>query len=98
MEAKVVRWGDDLAVRLTSPEVERLGISEGQTVEITAKASDGLVIDPATGRRWLGGLPVYTMAEMIAEARRLGPDAEPPSVDWGPDRGSEIIDEHTDPY
>ena len=24
---------------------------------------------------------------------RLGPDAEPPLLDWGPDRGSEIIDD-----
>ena len=26
MEAKVVRWGDDLAVRLTPAEAEELGI------------------------------------------------------------------------
>jgi antitoxin MazE len=33
------------------------------------------------------------LEEMVAEARRLGPSQEPETVDWGPDRGSEIIDD-----
>ena len=33
------------------------------------------------------------LQEMIAEAKRLGLENEPESVDWGPDRGSEIIDD-----
>jgi antitoxin MazE len=28
---------------------------------------------------------------MVAEAKRLGREMEPETVDWGPDRGSEII-------
>lgn len=95
MEAKVVRWGEDLAVRLTAAEAEELGIREGETVEVMRS--------PAAPRQWEGrrfvdGLPVYTMAEMIAEMQRLGPDCEPPTVEWGPDRGSEIIDDANDPY
>lgn len=78
MEAKVIRWGDDLAVRLSAEEAEQLGLSEGQTVEVKPKAGP---------RRRL------TADEMFAEMRRLGPDFEPPTVDWGPDRGSEIIDD-----
>ncbi|WP_132256796.1 AbrB/MazE/SpoVT family DNA-binding domain-containing protein [Methylobacterium segetis] len=89
MEAKVIRWGDDLAVRLTSEEADRLGVSEGQTVEIVAKPES----EPWSGRRFADGLPVYTLEEMVAEMRRLGPDFEPPTVDWGPDVGSEIIDD-----
>jgi antitoxin MazE len=96
MEAKVVRWGDDLVVRLDPVEAEELGIREGETVEIVSKPQ----AEPQqwAGRRYVDGLPVYTMAEMIAEMRRLGPEAEPPTVDWGPDRGSEIIDDANDPY
>ena len=96
MEAKVIRWGDDLAVRLSSAEAEELGICEGQTVEIVSKRP--AQPEPTAGRRFVDGLPVYTLEEMIAEARRLGPEAEPPTVDWGPDRGSEIIDDDNDPY
>ncbi|MCJ2115868.1 MazF family transcriptional regulator [Methylobacterium sp. J-001] len=98
MEAKVIRWGDDLAVRLSSMEAEELGILEGETVEIVSKGRPEVEPKQWTGRRYVDGLPVYTMAEMIAEARRLRPEAEPESVDWGPDRGSEIIDDANDPY
>jgi antitoxin MazE len=33
------------------------------------------------------------LEEMVAEMKRLAPDHEPETVDWGPDRGSEIIDD-----
>lgn len=100
MEAKLQREGSDFAVRLSADEVRSLGLSEGETVEIRPKivrGNDAIVADPHAGRRVVNGLPVYTMAEMIAEARRLGPDFEPPTVDWGPDVGSEIIDDDA-PY
>jgi antitoxin MazE len=93
MEAKVVRWGDDLVVRLTHSEAEELGVREGETVEIVSKRSE-----QPDWRRYVNGVPVYTLEEMVAEARRLGPNAEPPTVDWGPDRGSEVIDDEHDPY
>ncbi len=38
-------------------------------------------------------IPSITLEEMVAEAKRLGPAYEPETVDWGPDRGSEIIDD-----
>jgi antitoxin MazE len=96
MDAKVVRWGDSLAIRLTADEVEQLGLREGQVVDVRAKTVGpigGEAEPAATPRRFVNGLPVYTMAEMAAEMRRLGPDFEPPTVDWGPDVGSEIIDD-----
>lgn len=93
MEAKVIRWGDDLAVRLSSAEVEELGIREGETVEIVSKRPAAPEPQQWAGRRYVDGLPVYTLEEMVAEMRRLGPDFEPPTVDWGPDVGSEIIDD-----
>ncbi|MDH3028439.1 AbrB/MazE/SpoVT family DNA-binding domain-containing protein [Methylobacterium fujisawaense] len=93
MEAKVIRWGDDLAVRLSSAEAEELGIREGETVEIVSKRPVPPEPQQWTGRRYVNGLPVYTLEDMVAEMRRLGPDFEPPTVDWGPDVGSEIIDD-----
>lgn len=100
MEAKVVRWGEDLAVRLSADEVRTLGVHEGQIVEVIPKiASTAFSVDvsPTMGQRYVSGLRVYTLAEMIAEMRRLGPDNEPETVDWEPDRGSEIIDDDDDP-
>ncbi len=98
MEAKVVRWGDDLVVRLTDSEAEELGVREGETVEIVAKRAFPQKARQWSDRRYVDGLPVFTLNEMVAEARRLGPDAEPPTVEWGPDRGSEVIDDDRDPY
>lgn len=96
MEGKLERSGEAFAVRLSAEDVRSLGLSEGQTVEVTAKDQPAATTDtasPAQGRRYVNGIPVFTMAEMVAEARRLGPAFEPPTVDWGPDRGSEIIDD-----
>ena len=99
MEATLERAGSDYAIRLSADDVQALGLAEGQTVEVTAKVMpegwDG--VPTAQSRRYVNGLPVYTMAEMAAEMRRLGPDFEPPTVDWGPDVGSEIINDD-DPY
>lgn len=101
MEAKLERWGEDLIVRLSSADAQQLGLGEGGIVEIQPAdvrhppGSDEWqdVGGPTPRRRSANGLPVYTLEEMIAEARRLGPDFEPPSIEWGPDRGSEVIDD-----
>lgn len=96
MEGKLERSGEAFAVRLSVEDVRTLGLSEGQTVEVTAKNPLGTVNEMGStepGRRYVNGIPVFTMAEMVAEARRLGPSFEPPTIDWGPDRGSEIIDD-----
>ena len=98
MEAKVVRWGDELVVRLSTSEAAELGVREGETVDVTVRHAEATEPHQWKGRRYKDGLPVYTLEEMIAEARRLGPGKEPPTVDWGPDRGSEIIDDEHDPY
>lgn len=84
MEAKVIRWGDDFAVKLTCAEAEELGIREGATVEVTKR-------NPSAMRRLVNGEPVLTLAEMIAEMERLGPSNRPEIIDWGPDVGAEIV-------
>jgi antitoxin MazE len=33
------------------------------------------------------------LQEMLAEIERLGPACVPETMDWGPDRGAEIIDD-----
>ncbi len=35
----------------------------------------------------------YQLAELVAEMKRLGPENEPELIDWGPDVGSEIIED-----
>ena len=92
IQAKVARWGNSLAVRLPADLVRELGLAEGQVLEL--KKRDAVIeMTPPAARRYFKGIPVYTMEELLADMDRLGPDAEPPTIDWGPDRGSEIIDD-----
>ena len=90
MRARLERKGDDIFLAVSEDDVRALGLEIGQDFEIhpvpAAPAS-------SQARRVVNGFPIYTMAEMAAEMRRLGPDFEPPTVDWGPDVGSEIIND-----
>lgn len=90
MKAKIGRWGNGLAVRLPAELVRDFGLREGQVVEMTPNKPK---IEIATERQYVNGIPVYTMEELVAEMKRLGPENEPETLDWGPDRGSEIIDD-----
>lgn len=90
MKAKVARWGNSLALRLPAQVVRELGLKEGQLVEISPRKPG---IEIGTQRPVVNGIPVYTIEELVAEAKKLGPGSEPETVEWGPDRGSEIIDD-----
>jgi antitoxin MazE len=90
MKAKLARLGDSLAVCLPDELVREFGFEEGQVVEVTPKAA-GLEVGPEEGaRRRPNGIPSYTMEELLADMK---PENEPPLLDWGPDRGSEVIDD-----
>lgn len=85
-KVQVARWGNSTAVRLPKEIVETLGLRPGMLLDIGVQ--NGLIrlgTPPKTSRDRL--------AEMVAEARRLGAENEPETVGWGPDRGSEVIDD-----
>lgn len=90
MKTKIARWGNSLALRLPAEVVRDFGLREGQIVELTPNKPK---IEIATERQYADGVPVYTLQELVAEARRLGPENESEMLDWGPDRGSEILPE-----
>lgn len=88
MRVKVAKWGNSIAVRLPKEVVERFRLKPGSLIDIDAD-EHGFHAAPATSR--IPGVPSF--AEMIAEMKRLGPENEPQTVEWGPDVGSEIIDD-----
>jgi antitoxin MazE len=94
MQTKIARWGNSLGIRIPAEVARDLGFQEGQVVELTPRKA-GLEITPkGEGRRHTpDGIPIYSLQELLADMDRLGPGAEPPTLDWGPDRGSEIIDD-----
>ena len=87
-EVVVSKWGNSLAVRLPKQLAEQLALTEGQTVQMEAK---GAVIElrAARPRKYTK----YKLADLLAEADRLGPAGNPEIVEWGPDVGAEIIDD-----
>jgi antitoxin MazE len=91
MKAKIARWGNSLALRLPAEVVRDFGLTEGQVVELNPNKP---TIEIKTERpRTAHGIPIYTLEELVAEMKRVGPENQPPMVDWGPDVGSEIIDD-----
>lgn len=83
----VSKWGNSTAIRLPKAVVEALGIKQGEIIEMTVQNGKGMFeLVPSRPKR-------ITIDWIVSEMKRLGPEQEPPSVEWGPDRGSEIIND-----
>ncbi|MDB5618872.1 AbrB/MazE/SpoVT family DNA-binding domain-containing protein [Tardiphaga sp.] len=86
MKVKVAKWGNSLGVRLPKSAAETAGVSAGSELDLTVEGGGFRL-------RSVAKTSAQLLEEMIAEMKRLGPDLEPETVEWGPDRGSEIIDD-----
>lgn len=87
MKVTIAKWGNSKAVRLPKALTDAPGFEEGAQLELTVEKDGFRLRRPAKTTKDL-------LVEMVAEAKRLGPAYEPETVDWGPDRGSEIIDDN----
>jgi antitoxin MazE len=87
MKVTIAKWGNSTAVRLPKSVSTDLGLVPGVQLDLVIKDDGILLRTPAKSSKRL-------LAEMLAEAKRLGPGFEPETIDWGPDRGSEIIDDN----
>jgi antitoxin MazE len=87
MKVKVAKWGNSLGVRLPRAAAEAAGLTVGSEVDVTVEGRDLRL------RRQYPPIPRYRLEDLLAEIDRLGPGNVPETVDWGPDRGSEIIDD-----
>lgn len=92
-KVKVARWGNSIAVRLPRRAVEALGISPGQEMDMEVSGRTVALTAPQP----LPKPEPVTIQWILAEMDRLGPEAEPETVDWGPDVGSEIIHDDYSP-
>ena len=87
MKVKVAKWGNSLGVRLPKAAAEAAGLKAGSELDVTVEGSDLRLKKPLQ-------IPHYRLEDLVAEMKRLGGrDAEPETVEWGPDRGEEIIDD-----
>ena len=87
MKVKVAKWGNSLGLRLPKAAAEAAGLEPGVEVDVTVEGRDLRIRRPLPIKR-------YLLEDLVAEMKRLGGrDAEPETVEWGPDVGSEIIDD-----
>ena len=87
MKVKVAKWGNSLGLRLPRAAIEATGLKPGSEVNVTIEGQDLRV-------RQTRRIPRYRLEDLVAEMKRLGgPENDPGTVDWGPDRGSEIVEE-----
>lgn len=86
-EIPIAKWGNSSAIRLPKAVMDELGLKQGQKLQLTVKDGKG-IIEPVPERP-----EKITLEWIISEMKRLGPENEPETVDWGPDRGEEIIDD-----
>ncbi len=85
MKVTVAKWGNSLAVRLPRSVAADLGFGPGTQLDLFV-ADRGIHLHrPAKSSADL-------LREMVEEMKRLGPENEPSSVDWGPDVGTEVIE------
>jgi len=86
MKVTIAKWGNSKAVRLPKALADAQGFEEGTQLELSVDDQGFRFRRPAKSSK-------QRLAEMIAEMDRLGPENRPEVIDWGPDVGSEIIDD-----
>ncbi len=84
-DIRIAKWGNSSAIRLPKAVLDELGLKAGETVRLTVDEGRA-ILEPVRPKR-------ITLAWILAEMKRLGPQNEPEFVEWGPDRGTEIIDD-----
>ena len=84
MRVKVAKWGNSLGVRLPKAAADAVGLAAGSDVDVVVKDGELRLVRRARTSAQL-------LDEMVAEMKRLGPEAAPEAVEWGPDVGSEIL-------
>lgn len=86
MRVKIAKWGNSAAIRLPKAVMEELRLETGGEADI--RISDGEM-------RMKASLPTLkiTRADLIASMDKFGPEGQSETIDWGTDRGSEVIDD-----
>ena len=85
MRTTIARWGNSTALRLPKAVVEELRLKPGQQVEVT--------VDGGEARLKPVRQSLVFLEELMAECDRIGWENEPATIEWGPDVGSEVLDD-----
>jgi antitoxin MazE len=80
MQVALMRWGDSLGLRIPEDIASRLGLREGERVDVETDG-DRIVIAPERRRHALSDL-----------LQGMTPQAMREAFDWGPDQGREEVE------
>ncbi|MCR9121947.1 MAG: AbrB/MazE/SpoVT family DNA-binding domain-containing protein [Phyllobacteriaceae bacterium] len=86
-KVQISKWGNSSAIRLPKAVLEQLGLKAGDAVTVAVEGEKAILTPDRSPYR------APPLEELIAEMDRMGWENEPETVDWGPDVGSEIIDD-----
>lgn len=78
---RISRWGNSLGVRIPKEGVERLGLKDGESVEMEI-GSNSITIRPTKRRK------KWTEAELL---KGVTPDMVGGEIDWGKPVGGEVL-------
>ncbi len=81
MKARMVKWGNSLAVRIPGPAVEKARLKEGDVLEIVASAEGQIELRRAR--------KVPTLAQLVAQITRQNRYAE---ISRDASRGKELVE------
>ena len=87
MKVKISKWGNSLGLRLPKTVSDELDLNAGRQLDLVVEQGEIRLRKPRTVSS------AELLAEMVAEAKRLGPQFEPETLEWGPDVGSEVIND-----
>ncbi len=83
----VSKWGNSSAIRLPKAVLDALNVKAGEEINLSVVGS----VVTLTANR---SPKIPSLEWIVAEMKRLGPENEPETVDWGPDVGSERFYDH----
>ena len=86
MRVKIAKWGHSAAIRLPKAVMEALRLEMGGEADL--RIANGEM-------RMKASIPAtrMTRADLIASMDQFGPNGQSETIDWGADRGSEVIDD-----
>ncbi len=86
MRATIAKWGNSAALRLPKAVMEELRLKPGQQVDVVVEGGEARITPVAPRQK-------DYLDVLLAECDRIGWENAPETVEWGPDVGSEIIDD-----
>jgi antitoxin MazE len=78
----VSKWGNSTAIRLPKAVLEALDVKAGEVINLSVNGNIVTLTHNSPPK-------IPSLEWIVAEMKRLGPENEPETVDWGPDVGSE---------